>query len=448
MMRLPRLALATAGEGPEPAAASLALLAGLARKRWRVQHFRSRACPTGSELVGQLTGLPGRHLDAWLMPPEVCRAVFVRGARRADLALVEGTLHATRPGNTRPTYECPGQLGPIVDSLGLPTIAVVSCAMLEGLHLPRVPDEAEAVLLDGLEDPTEFEALKRTVSLLVRRPVVGAVEALPEVRAALRQTPPGQTPDPALFERLAASFLRFADLSVLRALAESRPFPADTREPRWCPLRRFRIAYAQDDAFGGYFPDTLETLEALGAELIEFSPLRDERLPESADLVLIGCGMPDLHAEALAANLSLIAALRSHVCQGRRLYSEGGGTAYLGRTLVLGEKRIPGAGILPFDAELLPNAIAPRPVERVLERDGWLGPKGTTVRGYRSCRWRLRATSEPYGYCPGRSGTLTAQRDIYFRHHAIGSLIHLHLTALPHVVAAFAGPHQPSLALP
>jgi cobyrinic acid a,c-diamide synthase len=448
MIRLPRLALATCAEGPEPAPASMALLAGLSKKRWRVQHFRSRACPTGSELVGQLTGLPGRHLDAWLMPPDLCRAVFLRGARRADLALVEGTLHPARPGSTGHMYDCAGQLGPIADSLGLPTVAVVSCAMLEGLHLPSLPEEAEAVLLDGLENPSEFEALKRTVSLLLRRPVIGAIEALPEVRAALRQTPPGQSPSPELFERLAASFLRFADLPVLRTLAESRPFPSGTHEPQWCPLRQFRIAYAQDDAFGGYFPDTLETLEALGAELIEFSPLRDEWLPESVDLVMIGCGMPDLHAEALAANLSLIAALRAHVCQGRRLYSEGGGTAYLGRTLLMGERRIPGAGILPFDAELLPQAVAPRPVERVLERDGWLGPKGTTVRGYRSCRWRLRAISEPYEYCPGRSGTLTAQRDMYFRHHAVGSLIHLHLTALPHVVAAFAGPHQPSLALP
>ena len=74
-----------------------------------------------------------------------------------------------------------------------------------------------------------------------------------------------------------------------------------------------------------YFPDTLETLEALGAELVEFSPIRDESLPEAVDLVMIGCGFPDRHADALADNLSLIAALRSHVCRGHRIYSEGGG---------------------------------------------------------------------------------------------------------------------------
>ena len=92
MIHLPRLALATPATGPEPSPASLACLAGLTERRWRVQHFRSRACPFGTEAVGQVTGLPGRHLDAWLMPDELCRRLFVRGARQVDLALVEGTL--------------------------------------------------------------------------------------------------------------------------------------------------------------------------------------------------------------------------------------------------------------------------------------------------------------------------------------------------------------------
>jgi cobyrinic acid a,c-diamide synthase len=187
-------------------------------------------------------------------------------------------------------------------------------------------------------------------------------------------------------------------------------------------------------------------LEALGAELVEFSPLRDEGLPERADLVIVGCGCPDRYAEELAANLSLISALKHHVCLGRRIYAEGGGTAYLGRYLVLGHRRVSGAGILPFDAHLRPQARAPRPVTRVLTRDGWLGPSGTSVRGYRCGRWTLRPAPDPTD-CPARSGTLTRQRDIYFRHHAVGSLVHLHLAALPHVVAAFVGPHRPSLAI-
>ena len=80
MNEFPRLALATPAEDAEPSVACLAMLAGLTERRWRVQHFRTRACPTATEAVGQVTGLPGRHLDAWLMPPEVCRGLFARAA--------------------------------------------------------------------------------------------------------------------------------------------------------------------------------------------------------------------------------------------------------------------------------------------------------------------------------------------------------------------------------
>ena len=246
---------------------------------------------------------------------------------------------------------------------------------------------------------------------------------------------------------LARSFVQFADLPAIRALAHSRPFPIELDEPGPADRPRFRVAYAKDEAFGGYFPDTLETLEALGADLVEFSPLRSEDLPKAVDLVLIGCGFADQFAEPLSANLSLINALRSHVYRGRRIYSEGGGTAYLGRSMKIAGREVAGAGILPFDAELRDEPIlfgcrhlhAP---DRLLARPrGFSGP-----RQYQSNRWNLRPTSE---LCHGAAGfgPLSDVGDFFYHHHAVGSLVHLHLAALPQVVAAFAGEHRPSLTI-
>jgi cobyrinic acid a,c-diamide synthase len=416
-------------------------------RRDRVQHFRSRACPFVTEAVGQVTGLPGRHLDAWLMPDDVCRRLFERGARRADLCVVEGTLDEEPVDAVGAPYDRPGDLRPVVEALDLPIIAVIACPEPGEFHLPRIPEGVDGVLLDGVKNASEFETYRSLIGLTARKPVVGAVEAFPEIRGVLREASRNQPLPDEIVQQLAASFLRFADLATIRALARSRPFAGSVSEPEPQGRQRFRVAYAQDEAFGSYFPDTLETLEALGAELIEFSPVGDERLPESVDLVMIGCGVPDKHADALAENLSLISALRSHVCRGQRIYSEGGGTAYLGRSMILDGRQVPGAGILPFDAELLPNPSPPTPVSRTLIRDGWLGQRGTCVRGYKSGRWKLRHGADPLN-CPSCFGTMTAQGDITYHHHAIGSLIHLHLAALPEVVAAFAGPHQPSLTRP
>ena len=110
MNEFPRLAVATSAEGAEPSVACLAMLAGLTERRWRVQHFRTRACPTATEAVGQVTGLPGRHLDAWLMPPAVCRGLFARAAVSAELSIVEGTLGEAKSSISYTSCDTSGRL--------------------------------------------------------------------------------------------------------------------------------------------------------------------------------------------------------------------------------------------------------------------------------------------------------------------------------------------------
>ena len=447
-MPLPRLALVTPGDGPDPAPASLAMLAGLSAAKWRLQHFRSWASPIGSDLAGIVTGRPGRHLDSWLMPPSVRRQAFARGAQEVDLAVVEGTFDDPNAGPPPSPFDRPGPLGELADSLDLPRVAVIDHRPLRAGHLPYLPPGVDAVLIDGLDRPESFSSARALVTLIGRLPVLGALEVLPDAREAIASTRPGEHPPLEALARLGSSFLRFADLDAIQALAHSRawPVPGPSFEAESSSAivalpnsRRFRVAYAMDEAFGGYFPDALEALVAFGSELIEFSPIRDGSLPSGVDLVMIGCGRPEQHAEALAANHSLIAELRMHVCRGLRIYSEGGGTAYLSRTLIREGRAHPMAGILPVDAEFLDGPCRPLPVERRLVRESWLGARGSVVRGYRSGRWELRPAPEPDD-CPARSGPLTEGRDLYFRKGAVGSLVHLHLGALPEVVAAFAGP--------
>ena len=248
MIELPRLGLAVAGTGPEPSMAGLALLAGLNSRRLRVQHFRSKACPTSTGVVRQLTGLPGRHLDAWLMPPEVCRAIFIRGAEHADLAIVEGTYDQPSPSLEPAHYHRPGGLGPIARALDLPTVAVVPCPRWGDFHLPNLPPSVDAILLDDLADPADFDRFRHLVSSLTRKPVVGAVESLPEIRRALADVSTHEMLPDDVVGQLAASFLRFADLDLLNEMARSRLITPICRKITECAARpRVRVAYAQDE---------------------------------------------------------------------------------------------------------------------------------------------------------------------------------------------------------
>jgi cobyrinic acid a,c-diamide synthase len=107
------------------------------------------------------------------------------------------------------------------------------------------------------------------------------------------------------------------------------------------------IGIAKDSAFQFYYPDNIEALENLGAEVVLISPLSDKEIP-SIDAMYIGGGFPETHAEKLAENKEFRESLKKLADDGLPVYAECGGLMYLGKELVVEEKIYPMTGILPI----------------------------------------------------------------------------------------------------
>ncbi|MGZ3441849.1 MAG: cobyrinate a,c-diamide synthase, partial [Polyangia bacterium] len=185
--------------------------------------------------------------------------------------------------------------------------------------------------------------------------------------------------------------------------------------------RRCRIAVARDAAFHFYYEDNLARLESLGAALVPFSPLADERAP-AADGVYLGGGHPEAHAAALAANRSMRASLRAYADSGMPFYAECGGLMYLAdaiRTVDGIEHEMLGLvrGVAVMHERL--QAIGYVEVETATAT--LLGPAGTRLRGHQF-RW---STLE--------GGRGDAYRNVagYGAGNVLASYVHVHWASNP-----------------
>jgi len=113
-------------------------------------------------------------------------------------------------------------------------------------------------------------------------------------------------------ERLADAVMRHVDIDAIIRQAEifnRRKQHLETEGLK--ETKRFRLAVAYDKAFSFYYEDNLDLMRDAGAEIIQFSPLVDRTMPERADAVYIGGGYPELHADALARNISMLESIHA-----------------------------------------------------------------------------------------------------------------------------------------
>jgi cobyrinic acid a,c-diamide synthase len=451
MRHLPRFALGTTQNGASRHAATWGLVAALAEVGESPIVYRSSCVPAHHDAARSIVGRASRHLDSWAMSRSDAISALSRAATSTDVAVVEGVFDSAVSG-VRKTDGTAGKtatlregssLDRLCEWLDLPRIAIVDVHDLARHGIAQRPPRLDGLLLDRVQCPYDAAYWQTTLEALWKAPVLGWLDAAPSLRAACDSLPPETNPPPELCSALGRRLLTTLKIDRLRQLA-ARAAPLSFEPEAWllcAEERSFRIAVAIDDAYCGYYPETLDLLEAAGAELCDFSPLKSGSIPDGADIVYFGCGHPERHAEELAANHCLIHSLRSFAAGGGRVYAEGGGVPYLCREMVLPCGRSTAmTGLLPTIARYVPEPGDMQPAEVTFGASSWLAPAHVSLRGYRHGGWEIEPRGPMMSYAASREQRL----DILGRGNVIGSRVLINLAANRHLLRRFYEPYLPA----
>jgi len=440
MASCPTLVIAGTQSGSGKTSFTLALTRALTRRGVAVQTFKAGPDFLDPTYLALASGRPCYNLDGWMSGKGHVCALFERAATGADCALIEGVM-GLYDGADAATDE--GSSAEIARWLEAPILLVVNvhgmgrsvAALVKGFvefapdlcfagvaanhcgserHAAWLADSLRAAGLPPLAGAIPRGAFpglaSRHLGLVTADETLLPEAALDTLADALERYVPIETFFPDLTGG-GIAFPVFSDAEgrkgtaadALRKKADRRPrqevlFPEGSEgkrdtSPAACPAfeardagagtGRIRIGVARDSAFHFYYQDLFDALASAGCEAVFFSPLSDRRLPERLSGLYLGGGYPEAHAEALAANGEMLAAVRDFVSSGRPLYAECGGLMYLSQGMFSEDGRFhPFLGILPARTRMLAAKKTLGYAEVTLTADSLWGRCGDLFRGH------------------------------------------------------------------
>ncbi len=448
------LLIAAPQSGSGKTTVSLAIMAALRRRGLAVAPFKCGPDFIDPGYHRLVTGRPSINLDAWMCPEEFVSGSFLKQSSDADLAVIEGVMGLFDGLGASP-FE--GSSARIAALTGAPVVLVVNArgmaasaaALVRGFAGFDLRVKVAGVIFNNVGSESHAELLRQVMSQsLPEVAVFGCIPrdealAIPSRHLGLVTAEDNPLP-PEFMERLTAMAERYLDLDGLAGLKLNPP------QPPFCkggsPLfflsageERVRIAVARDAAFCFVYEDNLRLLREAGAEIVTFSPLEDNGLPDGIGGIYLPGGYPELYAERLAANSSMLAAIRNSVAVEMPVYAECGGYVYLTEGLEesAGRAAVDFVGIFPVRARMLPSRKALGYRQAELLQDTLLGGSGTVCRGHEFHYSETGVMPDCIGrnYNVSRQGVLLGREGFSVR-SCLASYLHLHFGSNPGIAPA------------
>lgn len=434
------LIIAAPASGSGKTTVTLGLMAALKRRGMKVAPFKVGPDYIDPGLHAIACGQLSRNLDGWMCGEAGVRSAYARGCQGANVAIIEGVMGlfdgAAGDSNVGSTAEVGNWLeGRIVLVVDARSQARSAAALVAGFVQFDPSLQFSGIIFNRVGSDRHEELLRQAcASVDGLPPVLGCIRrdneiTLPERHLGLLTAEEGAL-DAALLSRLADVIENSIDVDALTGGGEETTVSLPDNKID----ADVRIGIARDKAFCFYYPDNLEQLAAAGAELVEFSPLADEQLPEDLDGLYFGGGYPEVYAGQLAANSLMLTAISKFAEEGRPVYAECGGLIYLAEAI----EGHAVAGLFPATARMLARRKSLGYREVVLTEENMLGPAGMVLRGheFHYSEMEMPETVKRVYRVSARNGQQQFAEG-YSKGHVLGSYIHLHFASNPQVADNF-----------
>ena len=419
------------------------LICVLKKRGLKVQSFKCGPDYIDPMFHREVLGVPSSNLDSYFVSGEMLGRLYTERAEKVDISVIEGVMGYYDGLGGVSTEGSTWEIADIVDS---PTVLVMDCkgasvslaALIRGML--EFPNHAAGKYDSGIRgvilnrvSPMFYERLKGVIE--ENCPEIKVLGYMPEMKD--RKIPsrhlgliePGDMEDfnswiEAVSEQLEKTvdvdgLLEIAGTTKSGKLTEEKisEFKASyytsqtSREDdsKYKLNTKIKLGIAEDEAFNFYYQENRELLENMGADIVTFSPLHDEKLPEDLDGIIIGGGYPELYADELSANASMREALAAVIKSGLPVIAECGGYMYLnnsikvskeeafdkkaadnedaGRNSTETEKKHHMCGVFTGDAEKKERLVRFGYISAETKAAGLFGEAGTVLKGHEFHRY-------------------------------------------------------------
>jgi cobyrinic acid a,c-diamide synthase len=321
---------------------SVGLAAALSRRGKQVQTFKKGPDYIDPLWLQKATDRPCYNLDFNTMSRDEIETLFGQYLSVSDIGLIEGNKGlydgVALDGSDSNAALAVMLHAPVILVIDVNGITRGIAPLLVGYRAFGPDVHITGVIFNKVVSGRQEEKLRASVERYTDMAVVGSIPRNENLLAPERHlglVPPNES-DRA-YERineLAMIMEKSVDIDRLHDISQMAP------PPRPSPIvvspietsAKVRIAIARDSAFGFYYADDLDALQAAGAELTFFNSLSDEKLP-SVDGLFLGGGFPETHMQDLQENASLRHDIKAAAKNGLPIYAECGGLMYLAKSI-------------------------------------------------------------------------------------------------------------------